>query len=51
MKKKSFVTTGALEAHLRIQNKTALTLSEQNLIDCSKSYGIFYVIHIFLFQF
>ncbi|CAF1123053.1 unnamed protein product [Brachionus calyciflorus] len=35
----SFVSTGALEAQLRIKNDDFTTLSEQNLIDCSVSYG------------
>ncbi|RNA16062.1 cathepsin L1-like, partial [Brachionus plicatilis] len=36
---KSFVSTGALESQLRIKNDDFTTLSEQNLIDCSVSYG------------
>lgn len=35
----SFVSTGALESQLRIKNDEFTTLSEQNLIDCSVSYG------------
>jgi hypothetical protein len=33
------VSTGALESHMMINNKRKATLSEQNLIDCSMSYG------------
>jgi hypothetical protein len=39
-KKKSFVTTGALEAYQRIKTGLKQTYSEQNLIDCSASYGL-----------
>jgi len=35
----AFVSTGVLEAHIRIQKNVQATYSEQNLIDCSKSYG------------
>ncbi len=33
------MSTGALEAHMRILKGVEMTYSEQNLIDCSVSYG------------
>lgn len=35
----AFATTGAIESHVKISNKKEVSLSEQNLIDCSTSYG------------